>query len=123
MLRVTLALRVALIGAIAFSAAVTVIVAVFYRSLPRESDLTRVSPVRLAALAAQIEQTAPGARQYQDASPGGTERGECCTHLAVHLGIEAVEALGTIEGEARDAVLDRKHNALVAHGVPAYFSS
>ena len=62
MLRVTLALRVALIGAIAFSAATVVIIAVFYRSLPRESQLTRVSPARLAAIADQIEQTAPAAR-------------------------------------------------------------
>lgn len=62
MLRVTFALRVALIVAIGFSAAAIVIIAVFYLTLPPEDQLTRVSPARLAALAALIEETPPPER-------------------------------------------------------------
>ncbi len=62
MSRATLAVRLALIGLIGFSVVVTVVVAVFYRTMVRENDLTRPSPERLDALAALLERTASEAR-------------------------------------------------------------
>lgn len=59
MLRLTLALRLALLVAIGCSTLAIVGIAVFYLTLARENELTRVSPQRLAALAAQIEQSTP----------------------------------------------------------------
>lgn len=57
MLRLTLALRLALLVAIGCSTIAIVGIAVFYLTLARENELTRVSPARLAALAAQLEQS------------------------------------------------------------------
>jgi signal transduction histidine kinase len=62
MLRLTLATRLALIVTVGFSVVAIVVIAVFYLTTLRESDLTRPSPERLAALAALIEQTAPDER-------------------------------------------------------------
>lgn len=63
MLRLTLALRLALLVAIGCSTIAIVGIAVFYLTLARENELTQVSPARLAALAAQLEQSTPANRE------------------------------------------------------------
>jgi signal transduction histidine kinase len=62
MLRVTLATRLALIAIVAFSAISITIIAVFYRTSIRESELTRPSPGRLAAIVEMVERSDPGMR-------------------------------------------------------------
>lgn len=63
MLRLTLAIRLALLVAIAISTIAIVGIAAFYLTLARENELTRVSPARLAALVAQLEQSTPENRK------------------------------------------------------------
>jgi signal transduction histidine kinase len=62
MLRITLATRLALITIVGFSTVVIVIIAIFYLTSLRESELAHPSPGRLEALASLIEQTAPASR-------------------------------------------------------------
>ncbi|MGA7804007.1 ATP-binding protein, partial [Bradyrhizobium sp.] len=63
MLRLTLAARLALIVTVGFSVVVIVVVGVFYLTTLRETELTRPSPARLAALAGLLEQTRPDQRE------------------------------------------------------------
>ena len=62
MLRFTLATRLALIAIVGFSAVSIAIIAVFYLTSIRESELARPSPGRIAAMADLIERSDPATR-------------------------------------------------------------
>ena len=102
--------------------------------LPRRV-LVRIR-VERAAIARCAEHRGParevGARAERAAGTGDHDRAHLVVGVAVairvlylvaHLRAEGVEHLGTVEGDRRDAVVDREQNVLVAHRSRPYMSA